>query len=1071
MATQLQIDTGFKLAGLINGRPTTVRDESTIYPLGYFRLAEIFTVEIVDQLLRNIGEDPNSAAPSPTKGFPYFLAVEILEFLESANLTVDGRRLDLTSTTSPDFDASFTDTAEYRRVLKRQIQSLKNQALRLNELPIAIVQGGGAGGDFTPTQDNLYPIVKRIMVEGTNTTLTEDDNNNTIAVNSTGGGSGGSFTPTQANLYNSVRDIIVPGTNTTITENNIDDTVAINLERVSTDSTLSGLGTPGDPLAVSVPFTSEQKTNLLNLLSLPNVVQTERVTPSGSFSARDPDPNSVLYQIIRDYDIPVDQNNNSFNFLERGVDNLGLIYDNISWDSDSRSSTPPRKMFSASLQRTTGSSTFTDGNWGLIIQINDEFFIRNSWQLAQVSASSLASFNSAFQRHLYAPYFDRNYMFSMSFNLQPDGRDLPITLVTVPDDTFTFNQESDGPFLLRNVWFAPNIKLLTGYLNAFGLTGMAAEDPIDFVEFRDFLAKTETGQDDTNLERVESYIEDSLDSYRIPPSRSAQTEVLKGRLEDEPFWEGINEVPDTPGTSTGIGHVLTVTGENDSDYAWRAPAGGSSSQPTGQVVYRRIGANLTNNSVFTILDNENTLFVEMDLTGTSNIATQVIRVMADGESQAYAIEEQSQRAAGFTLARSGNNFTVSNLVQIVSITVYSIRSSGVKGEAGDPGPAFTPSQENIYPSTKSILVPGVNTTLTEDDSANTIAVNVNIPPVTPFTPTQQNIYSAAKAILIPGTNTTLTENDTDRTIAVNSTSTAGDTTSKSDVYGFNKQIIRAGRNVTLSTDEANETITLSTPDIPRDNTTFAEPRFTPDYFLKNDLARTFTVHLDTAATRNGGTATMNIRGVVKTFTLSNDVPSYRVSITAADAANLNRAAGDGQPLYTRFSFSGNGNDLHTQLFATNSEPTSGFPLVHTQDFTGSSTRLSTAVEITPTSGGARYKGNDIQVRTTYRATLNDEYLITFSRLDGQINVPGLYSGPDEFIDSWYIKISRFAGRTEIYKTAATPSATFGGVVALQYSQASIRDTLTFRYFLRGAIAEANSGIVRNFRLKIYKLNS
>ena len=34
-------------------------------------------------------------------------------------------------------------------------------------------------------------------------------------------------------------------------------------------------------------------------------------------------------------------------------------------------------------------------------------------------------------------------------------------------------------------------------------------------------------------------------------------------------FEPINEVPDTPGTSSTIGHALTVIGENDGDYAWR----------------------------------------------------------------------------------------------------------------------------------------------------------------------------------------------------------------------------------------------------------------------------------------------------------------------------------------------------------------------------------------------------------------------------------------------------------------------------------------------------------------------
>ena len=35
------------------------------------------------------------------------------------------------------------------------------------------------------------------------------------------------------------------------------------------------------------------------------------------------------------------------------------------------------------------------------------------------------------------------------------------------------------------------------------------------------------------------------------------------------YWERTNEVPNSPGTQSGIGRVLTVTGENDRDYAWR----------------------------------------------------------------------------------------------------------------------------------------------------------------------------------------------------------------------------------------------------------------------------------------------------------------------------------------------------------------------------------------------------------------------------------------------------------------------------------------------------------------------
>ena len=58
-----------------------------------------------------------------------------------------------------------------------------------------------------------------------------------------------------------------------------------------------------------------------------------------------------------------------------------------------------------------------------------------------------------------------------------------------------------------------------------------------------------------------------------------ETYTLQGRDRpgsggsDDPirFWGRPNSLPNTPGTSTGIGRVLTVTGENDRDFAWRAP--------------------------------------------------------------------------------------------------------------------------------------------------------------------------------------------------------------------------------------------------------------------------------------------------------------------------------------------------------------------------------------------------------------------------------------------------------------------------------------------------------------------
>ena len=41
------------------------------------------------------------------------------------------------------------------------------------------------------------------------------------------------------------------------------------------------------------------------------------------------------------------------------------------------------------------------------------------------------------------------------------------------------------------------------------------------------------------------------------------------------FWRRPNFVPNTPGTASGVGRLLTVIGEDDTDYGWRDPVGGA----------------------------------------------------------------------------------------------------------------------------------------------------------------------------------------------------------------------------------------------------------------------------------------------------------------------------------------------------------------------------------------------------------------------------------------------------------------------------------------------------------------
>ena len=71
----------------------------------------------------------------------------------------------------------------------------------------------------------------------------------------------------------------------------------------------------------------------------------------------------------------------------------------------------------------------------------------------------------------------------------------------------------------------------------------------------------------------------------LPAYLQADEEVLHSRA-GSLYWDPINEVP----RAGAVGHVLTVTGENDDDYAWRAaPEGGGGGDTSG--LDRRITAN------------------------------------------------------------------------------------------------------------------------------------------------------------------------------------------------------------------------------------------------------------------------------------------------------------------------------------------------------------------------------------------------------------------------------------------------------------------------------------------------
>ena len=57
----------------------------------------------------------------------------------------------------------------------------------------------------------------------------------------------------------------------------------------------------------------------------------------------------------------------------------------------------------------------------------------------------------------------------------------------------------------------------------------------------------------------------------LPAYEQVETEVLHSRA-GSLYWESVNEVPDTPGEQSRVGHVLTVRGTGETDYQWAAPA-------------------------------------------------------------------------------------------------------------------------------------------------------------------------------------------------------------------------------------------------------------------------------------------------------------------------------------------------------------------------------------------------------------------------------------------------------------------------------------------------------------------
>ena len=123
-------------------------------------------------------------------------------------------------------------------------------------------------------------------------------------------------------------------------------------------------------------------------------------------------------------------------------------------------------------------------------------------------------------------------------------------------------------------------------------------------------AETSTSMMETLTAQVRAIVEQLVPAWarrpnppdsgtQLPAFAQADTRALlsrAGRL----FWEAINQVPDTPGTATGVGSLLAVTGENDQDYNWRKPSQVISLSNAGGLAFDGRGQLHTSPSLVTV---------------------------------------------------------------------------------------------------------------------------------------------------------------------------------------------------------------------------------------------------------------------------------------------------------------------------------------------------------------------------------------------------------------------------------------------------------------------------------------
>ena len=152
MATELQIEQAFRLAGFPYGRPTTAKiaslEQEPIFPDSFESVIALFDGSVVRNMQLQIGEKPDTIDTNTDPaivGYIRLLAAEILETCINGGLTPEGRPLDILSVNSGNFTRNFIAGGLWVSEARRRVASLRAQARAAGAVPMPVVIEGIQG--------------------------------------------------------------------------------------------------------------------------------------------------------------------------------------------------------------------------------------------------------------------------------------------------------------------------------------------------------------------------------------------------------------------------------------------------------------------------------------------------------------------------------------------------------------------------------------------------------------------------------------------------------------------------------------------------------------------------------------------------------------------------------------------------------------------------------------------------------------------------------------------------------------------------------------------------------------